>query len=86
MFNWLSNLFSRPKAGYYECYAPGCQVLVYLTKEEARISKRQNAGRVVVLCPEHYEEHTIILERMTAGRISDNNPNTNPDLEPVKVE
>lgn len=57
----------------YMCDAPQCPHYGTMTRKERIRSMCQNFGRVVYYCPEH-------LERITAGRISDNDPNTNPDL------
>ena len=55
------------------CIAPLCGRKVMITTAEARESRWKNHGEVVAACPEH-------LERLTAGRISDGDPTTNPDL------
>jgi len=64
--------FAFAKSGKYMCCAPQCSRLVDVSRTEAARSIAAN-GRVYALCPEH-------LERMTAGRISDGDPATNPDL------
>ncbi|MBA3015476.1 MAG: hypothetical protein KKD63_16870 [Proteobacteria bacterium] len=55
------------------CIAPLCGRKVMITAAEVRESRWKNHGEVVGACPEH-------LERLTAGRISDGDPTTNPDL------
>lgn len=69
----LMNQLSPGEEVSVTCDAPGCNHTVILSPEKAKESKRLNQGRLVGYCPEH-------LERLTAGRISDNDPTTNPDL------
>ena len=62
-----------------QCYAPGCTKMVTPNKYNTYIEKKPwyvmlfTKQKTHVLCPEH-------LERMTAGRVSDNDLKTNPDL------
>ena len=60
------------------CYAPSCDKMVTINKRQHVINEVKNLFRFgyfldPALCPEH-------LERVTSGKISDDDPNTNPDL------
>ena len=62
-----------------QCYAPGCNKMVTPSEYNTYIERKPwyimlfTKQKAHVLCPEH-------LERMTASRVSDNDPKTNPDL------
>ena len=63
-----------------KCYAPGCSRYVVptvfntYTELQPWYLRLFKSPVVHVFCTEH-------LERITAGRLSDNDPSTNPDLD-----
>ena len=75
--DFLASLFHKfttsKKGEIVICYAPLCNQKVIVSYDDAVKSKVDNDGKVIGFCPEH-------LERLTSGRVSDNDPNTNSDL------